>query len=131
MPEEFLVMMRLWETLVPIPNTAVKPQAADGTWLETARESRTPPDSKVNRPPLFRGGRFVLMCGYYRTLWFCTGACAPANCSKHQLQKYYKAVWENLFMQKIAYYFQKFSDFAAKHARIAFAKCEIWQKCKK
>ena len=29
---------------VPIPNTEVKPLSADGTWLETARESRTPPD---------------------------------------------------------------------------------------
>ena len=26
---------------VPIPNTEVKPQHADGTWLETARESRS------------------------------------------------------------------------------------------
>ena len=32
--------MRLWETPVPIPNTTVKTQAADGTLLETARESR-------------------------------------------------------------------------------------------
>ena len=31
---------------VPIPNTEVKPQHADGTWLETARESRSSPDSK-------------------------------------------------------------------------------------
>ena len=31
---------------VPIPNTEVKPLSADGTWLETARESRTSPDSK-------------------------------------------------------------------------------------
>ena len=31
---------------VPIPNTEVKPLCADGTWLETARESRTLPDSK-------------------------------------------------------------------------------------
>ena len=30
---------------VPIPNTEVKPLSADGTWLATARESRTPPDS--------------------------------------------------------------------------------------
>ena len=33
-------MMRLRETPVPIPNTTVKAQAADGTWLGTARESR-------------------------------------------------------------------------------------------
>ena len=31
-------------TLVPIPNTTVKPQAADGTMLETAWESRWLPD---------------------------------------------------------------------------------------
>ena len=30
---------------VPIPNTEVKPLSADGTWLETTRESRTSPDS--------------------------------------------------------------------------------------
>ena len=30
---------------VPIPNTEVKPQHADGTWLETARESRSLPHS--------------------------------------------------------------------------------------
>ena len=34
---------------VPIPNTEVKPQHADGTWLETARESRTSPDSRRKR----------------------------------------------------------------------------------
>ena len=47
---------------VPIPNTEVKPLSADGTWLETARESRPPPDSikvLVERlTPVF--------------LWFCT-----------------------------------------------------------
>ena len=40
--------MRLWETPVPIPNTTVKTQAADGTMLETAWESRWVPD--------YRGG---------------------------------------------------------------------------
>ena len=34
------------ETPVPIPNTEVKPFRADGTWLETARESRSLPDPK-------------------------------------------------------------------------------------
>ena len=34
---------------VPIPNTEVKPQHADGTWLETARESRSSPDSIFSR----------------------------------------------------------------------------------
>ena len=41
-----LVAMRLWETPVPIPNTTVKTQAADGTALETMWESRWPPDQK-------------------------------------------------------------------------------------
>ena len=39
----FLVSMRLWGTPVPIPNTMVKTQTADGTLLETARESRWMP----------------------------------------------------------------------------------------
>ena len=36
-------MMRLWETPVPIPNTMVKPQAAEGTWWVTAWENRRLP----------------------------------------------------------------------------------------
>ena len=44
----FLVAMRLWETPVPIPNTMVKTQAADGTALETVLVSRWPPDQKRN-----------------------------------------------------------------------------------
>ena len=43
-----LVAMRLWETPVPIPNTTVKTQAADGTALETVGERRWPPDQKKN-----------------------------------------------------------------------------------
>ena len=38
--------MRLGDTPVPIPNTMVKTQAADGTALETVWESRWPPDLK-------------------------------------------------------------------------------------
>ena len=38
--------MRLGETPVPIPNTMVKTEAADGTALETMWESRWPPDQK-------------------------------------------------------------------------------------
>ena len=34
------------ETPVPIPNTMVKPQAADGTALVTVWESRWPPNQK-------------------------------------------------------------------------------------
>ena len=44
--ETFLVPMRLGETPVPIPNTTVKTQAADGTALETMWESRWAPDQK-------------------------------------------------------------------------------------
>ena len=40
---KFPVLMRLWETPVLIPNTMVKTQAADGTMLETAWESRWVP----------------------------------------------------------------------------------------
>ena len=38
--------MRLWETPVPMPNTTVKTQAADDTWLETAWESKWLPEYK-------------------------------------------------------------------------------------
>ena len=40
----FPVAMRLGDTPVPIPNTMVKTDAADNTWLETAREDRWLPD---------------------------------------------------------------------------------------
>ena len=40
----FPVAMRLGDTPVPIPNTTVKTQSADGTMLETAWESRWVPD---------------------------------------------------------------------------------------
>ena len=36
--------MRVGETPVPIPNTMVKTDAADNTWLETALEDRWLPD---------------------------------------------------------------------------------------
>ena len=42
---------------VPIPNTEVKPQHADGTWLETARESRSLPHS--TSPSAIAGGAFL------------------------------------------------------------------------
>ena len=40
----FLVAMRVGVTPVPIPNTMVKTQAADGTALETVWESRWLPE---------------------------------------------------------------------------------------
>ena len=46
---------------VPIPNTEVKPQHADGTWLATARESRSSPDSIVfGRSDVFGAFFYVL-----------------------------------------------------------------------
>ena len=42
------------DTPVPIPNTTVKTQAADGTALETMWESRWPPDQKKKQWKLFR-----------------------------------------------------------------------------
>ena len=44
-----LVPMRLGETPVPIPNTTVKTQSADGTALETVWESRWAPDQKKKK----------------------------------------------------------------------------------
>ena len=38
---------------VPIPNTEVKPFSADGTWLDTARESRTLPESIYEKQRCF------------------------------------------------------------------------------
>src|SRR4051812_25839445 len=48
------------ETPLPIPNRAVKPLSADGTWPARARESRTPPVMCWSGPPV---GRPVLRCG--------------------------------------------------------------------
>ena len=46
----FPAAMRLGDTPVPIPNTTVKTQTADGTALETVWESRWRPDPlKKNR----------------------------------------------------------------------------------
>src|SRR3954453_12518553 len=47
------------ETPLPIPNREVKPLSADGTWLERARESRSPPVCLISRaaPP----GRLVVV----------------------------------------------------------------------
>ena len=37
----------MWDTPVPIPNTKVKTQSADDTWLETAWENKWLPDSII------------------------------------------------------------------------------------
>src|SRR3954452_24117467 len=39
------------ETPLPIPNRAVKPLSADGTWRATSRESRSPPVLPRAAPP--------------------------------------------------------------------------------
>ena len=56
----FLASMRLGDTPVPIPNTTVKTQEADGTALETVWESRWMPDlrgcSSVGRAPALQAG---------------------------------------------------------------------------
>src|SRR5437588_4640804 len=47
------------ETPLPIPNREVKPLSADGTWLERAWESRSPPfflSRNVMPAPPIRGG---------------------------------------------------------------------------
>src|SRR3954447_15158381 len=55
------------ETPLPIPNRAVKPLSADGTWPERARESRSPPVFyiRVARPggPFFYGSRVRIVSG--------------------------------------------------------------------
>jgi hypothetical protein len=43
------------ETPVPIPNTAVKPVCADGTWGVAPWESRTPPEFLLTMPSLSGG----------------------------------------------------------------------------
>ena len=48
------------EPPVPIPNTEVKPLSAESTWLETARENRTLPDSKRLRRVISTQSFFVL-----------------------------------------------------------------------
>ena len=49
---KFPVPMRLGDTPVPIPNTMVKTQTADGTILETVWESRWVPDLKKEKSSL-------------------------------------------------------------------------------
>ena len=41
------------ETPLPIPNRAVKPLSADGTWPARAWESRSPPVPSFEEPPLW------------------------------------------------------------------------------
>ena len=54
--QAFLVAMRLGVTPVPIPNTMVKTQTAEGTALETVWESRWPPNLKEKSKGRFAAG---------------------------------------------------------------------------
>ena len=61
-PKRFLVAMRLGDTPVPIPNTMVKTQAADGTMLETIWESRWLPDylKTTRKSVIYRYGHILV-----------------------------------------------------------------------
>src|SRR4029079_409082 len=48
-----------WETPLPIPNRAVKPLCADGTWGATPWESRSPPVLRSMARPELRTGLFA------------------------------------------------------------------------
>ena len=79
--------MRPGGTPVPIPNTKVKPRAADDTVLETVRESRWLPEPRkitkavliqeaaviIKRPEIETGGT-----GIYRPA--CCGGICPGTC---------------------------------------------------
>ena len=76
---------------VPIPNTEVKPFSADGTWLETARESRTLPDSKLKPLAKARGfnlpsvvSNFPGLSGKYECTWLgCLWAASSGRREAH------------------------------------------------
>ena len=71
-----LVAMRLRETPVPIPNTTVKTQAADGTLPGTARESRWLPDFLKNFIDL---NIMICKCRYVRPDGLPSRGCAEVN----------------------------------------------------
>ena len=56
-------------TPVPIPNTEVKPLSADGTWLDTARESRSSPDP-ISLEEFLRGVFFIEMIVNLMLMWY-------------------------------------------------------------
>ena len=67
---------------VPIPNTEVKPQHADGTWLETARESRSLPHSNSRSAIAGRAffvGFGVRLLGGVRLLHISFARAAPSR----------------------------------------------------
>ena len=66
----FPVAMRLRVTPVPIPNTMVKPQAADGTALETVWKSRWLPESFLKNRDGIRTLKTAYMIKYIQRTCF-------------------------------------------------------------
>src|SRR3954451_16753333 len=56
-----------WETPLPIPNRAVKPLCADGTWGATPWESRSPPVLLSIAVRTLNGGRIAALGRLART----------------------------------------------------------------
>ncbi len=54
--------IRVGDTPVPIPNTTVKPYAADGTLLETARKNRRMPEHFGNNEQCCFEQKVLLAC---------------------------------------------------------------------
>ena len=101
---------------VPIPNTEVKPFSAESTWLDTAREDRSPPDStwetftwmslffvsytlisplrQALRMTFFR--RQKLLCTHYRT---CCKVQVTIHCKCHALPDYLHGI--DLFVSQL------------------------------
>ena len=78
--------MRLGVTPVPIPNTMVKTYAADGTLLETVRESRWLPDWKIKSLTLSNDYIFQPFVGEDDELpWEKTGFTSDQRAEKIQL----------------------------------------------
>src|SRR4051794_33746856 len=75
------------ETPLPIPNRAVKPRSADGTWLARAWESRSPPVLLTSRPlggsssltPLIAAARAALGAARRRPEGVARGCPAPTG----------------------------------------------------
>ena len=91
----FLVTMRIGETPVSIPNTMVKTYAADGTCLETSRESRWLPNlwgfSSVGRAPaLHAGGQGFESLNLHCPLWT-THCTLKTKHNKNRFNKNFKS----------------------------------------
>ena len=74
------MVMRLGETPVPISNTTVKTETADGTWWGTAWESRRLPAFIMKREAIRLDGFFVII------KWF---GISPVSISIDLLEQFY------------------------------------------